>query len=156
MSAIVTTLTPFRELHLLQEALQSLEVACKIVQNTPLTLQTDRVSARGFQCFVFENNQFVLRSDSHDDERLTYSKFKDKNHLPIKAFLAQVDTAYQAAYEREQAALAEAERQRKEAERIAFIEAQKTAIREKAKALGYSVQEKKIGTKIQLVLIRHS
>ena len=156
MSAIVTTLTPFRELHLLQEALQSLAVACKVVQNTPLILQTDRKSYRGFQCFVFENNQFVLRSDSHDDAMIPYRQLKDKTHLPIKEFLAQVDTAYQAAYEREQEALAEAERQRKEVERIVFIEAQKTAIREKAKALGYSVQEKKVGTKIQLVLIRHS
>ncbi len=52
--------------------------------------------------------------------------------------------------------LAEAERQRMEAERRRVVEARRAAVHEKARELGYGVEESRQGDKLRLVLVRRS
>ena len=64
--------------------------------------------------------------------------------------MQKLELEYNKVYERK----LEEERERLERERLAFIEAQKKAITEKAKAKGYRVMEVKKDNKIQLTLVR--
>jgi hypothetical protein len=50
--------------------------------------------------------------------------------------------------------LAEAERRRVEEERRKLVEAQRQAIHEKAKKMGYRVQETREGDSLRLVLVK--
>ena len=73
-----------------------------------------------------------------------------------RAWLADVQVAYDAAWTRKQARLAEAERQRLEEERRQLVEAQRVAIHAKAKAMGYRVKETRVGETVRLALVRRT
>jgi uncharacterized protein YnzC (UPF0291/DUF896 family) len=154
MSAIVTTLTPFFEQNLLLEALDVLEVKYKILNNN--TIETERVDYYGNQSFVWQGNQYTYKHDSSANrESYGYKHLNIKQWKTVAAFLQAVESEYINAYQRQQNRIAQAERERQEAIRQAYVQQQKQAITAKAKALGYSVKENIIDNKVQLVLIRN-
>lgn len=72
------------------------------------------------------------------------------------AWLSELHRRYQARWAQKEAALAEAERLRVEEARRQLVEAQRLAVREKAKKLGYQVQETREGDSIRLVLVKRT
>lgn len=73
-----------------------------------------------------------------------------------RTWLTRVQEAYDAAFSRKQARLAEEERRRIEAEQRALVEAQRQAIHAKAKAMGYRVKETRVGQTVRLALVRRT
>lgn len=71
-------------------------------------------------------------------------------------WLAQLHARYQVHAAAKQERLAAAERQRLEAERQRLVQAQRAAVCEKAKKLGYQVRESREGETIRLVLVKRS
>jgi hypothetical protein len=69
-------------------------------------------------------------------------------------WLQQLHTRYQEHAQRKQERLAEAERQRLEEQRRQLVEAQRQAIHEKARKMGYRVQETRDGDRLRLVLVK--
>lgn len=146
MSCVVKTATPFIDANILCKALESMGHRCSISGNIIVTDIKDYML--GHQEFRRDSNgRFSLYAYSHTDRN--------------KAdFILKLDGVYQIKY---QEYLDELERQRQEEERIrmenerkAFVEKQRTSVIEKAKKLGYTVQEKKVDNKIKLVLVRHT
>ena len=70
------------------------------------------------------------------------------------AWLGRLGQAYGVHHRRKMARLAEAERQRIEAERRRLVEAQRQEVHRKAKKLGYRVEETQQGDTIRLVLVK--
>ena len=157
MSAVVKTVTPFIDKECLLKALEKLGVKYSITGNQIISEN---------QKFIYRNGHYSLDVYSHNYQSVNWNEYKNKN-----SFLATVEKEYNKVYEEtlaelerlRQEALAEQERirlekerQRLEAERKAFVEKQKQAIIEKAKAKGYSVKEKKVKNKVKLILVRHT
>jgi hypothetical protein len=69
-------------------------------------------------------------------------------------WLQKVNGRYQEHARLKQERLAEAERQRLEEQRRQLVEAQRQSIHEKARKLGYRVQETREGDKLRLVLVK--
>lgn len=69
-------------------------------------------------------------------------------------WLAELHARYQTAWSAKQERLAEAERRRVEEERRQVVEAQRQAILQRAKKLGYRVQETREHGKLRLVLVK--
>jgi hypothetical protein len=69
-------------------------------------------------------------------------------------WLAQLNTRYQSRWSAKQERLAEQQRLAVEQERQRLVEAQRQAIYQKAKQLGYRVQETQEGDKLRLVLVK--
>jgi hypothetical protein len=165
MSAIVYTPTPFIDKMILQQALQSLHVTFRegYMRGIP-ALITEREDYYGAQAFVLKDGCYALTHDSSAQlQNYPWRKQNWKQYKTVAEFISAVEKAYNQCLldhiqrlEQLAAAQAEAERQRIENERIAYIEAKKTAIIAKAKAQGYDVREKKINNTIQLVLIKNT
>ena len=86
--------------------------------------------------FKLVNGKYVLSYDSYNND--------------VSSFLQKLEVSYNNVYERK----LQEEKERLERERLEFIESQKKAIMEKAKAKGYRVMEVKKDNKIQLTLVR--
>ena len=71
-------------------------------------------------------------------------------------WLARVSTCYQSHWTEKQGRLAAEERRRLEEERQRVVEAQRQAVRERAKKMGYRVQETREGEMIHLVLVKRT
>jgi hypothetical protein len=69
-------------------------------------------------------------------------------------WLTQLHAQYAVHFRRRQERLVEAERQRLEEQRRQVVEAQRQAIHEKARKLGYRVQETREGDRLRLVLVK--
>jgi len=146
MSCVVKTATPFIDVNILCKSLESMGHKCTYTEDSIVTDIWDY--KLGHQEFRREKDgRFALHAYSHTDSNKAN-------------FIAEVDKVYKIKY---QEYLDELERQRQEEERIrmenerkAFVEKQRTSVIEKAKILGYSVQEKKVDNKIKLVLVRHT
>lgn len=69
-------------------------------------------------------------------------------------WLTKVNASYQTHWTARQERLAEEERQRIEEERKQLVEAQRQAVQEKAKKMGYRIQEKHENGKIRMVLVK--
>lgn len=157
MSAVVKTVTPFIDKECLLKALGKLDIKYSEIANQIKTQN---------QIFIFRDGHYILDVYSHNYQTISWNNYKNKN-----TFLQAVEKEYNQIYieklaeieRKRQEALVEAERKRLEEEakrleeeRKAFVEKQKQSIIKKAKAKGYSVEEKKIGKKIKLVLVRHT
>lgn len=70
------------------------------------------------------------------------------------AWLQGLHTRYREHAQRKQERLAEAERQRLEEQRRQLVEAQRQVIHEKARKMGYRVQETRDGDRLRLVLVK--
>lgn len=71
-------------------------------------------------------------------------------------WLSQLHRHYQTHFQAKQERLAAAERRRMDEERQRLVEAQRQAVHEKAKKMGYQVKETREGDKIRLVLIKRT
>ena len=93
---------------------------------------------------LFEEN--IASTDvTPEPASLTKFRYSTKNKLEVKFYnKAEWDELWESVEEAE----------RLERERLAYIESQKKAIMEKAKAKGYRVMETKKDNKIQLTLVR--
>jgi DNA gyrase/topoisomerase IV subunit A len=185
MSSVVKTRTPFINKQLLLQALEAIGCVYSIEGDTVIT---DRVDYRGKQKFVFKNGKYLFVHESGD---FGLRQYGDERHKPAHIFLGEVEKAYNAIYKkqienlerRRLAAIAEAERLRKEQsaeqerlhllvkaeeerkqaeaeklkfeqERKEYVAKQRTAIIERAKEQGYDIQETVAGNKIKLILVQ--
>ena len=73
-----------------------------------------------------------------------------------KGWLAQLNSRYQAHWTSKQERIAAEERRRIEEERQRLIEAQRQAVHERAKKMGYRVQETREGQTIRMVLVKRT
>ncbi len=73
-----------------------------------------------------------------------------------EAWLRRLHAGYQHHWATKQAHLAEAERQRVEDERQRLVEAQRSAVLERAKKMGYQVKESREGSSIRIMLVKRS
>lgn len=71
-----------------------------------------------------------------------------------EAWLREVHARYDYHARRKEERLAEAERRRLEEERRKLVEAQRQAIHEKARKMGYRVEETREGEKVRMVLVK--
>jgi len=163
MSAVIKTTTPFIDKECLLKALDKLMVKYTVEQNDIIT---ERIDYQGNQKFIFVRGKYKFQYDSYTAIRKNWKQWKTTS-----SFLSSVEKEYIFIYNNKlaklerlrQEALAEQERirieeelRRIEAERKAFVEKQRKTIIEKAKAKGYSIQEKKVKNKIKLILVKHT
>lgn len=132
MSCRVKTATPFINKEILLEALEECGYEYKI--------KGENIDIPALH--MYRNTYFELKNGKYV---LIHEDFND-----ISSFLQKVEKSYNNVYERK----LKEEAERLERERIAYIESQKKAIMEKAKAKGYRVMEVKKDKKIQLTLVR--
>ena len=133
MSCLVRTTTPFINEEILLEALKNCGYKYELRGNK---IYLPELNVYRETYFKLLNGKYVLSYDSYNSN--------------ISSLLQKLEAEYNKVYERK----LEEERERLERERLAFIEAQKKAIIEKAKAKGYRVMEVKKDNKIQLTLVR--
>lgn len=167
MSAIVKSSTPFIHKDILLKALEFLGVKYTLKPPSSLYLSSDheeiiteRVDFYGNQKFVYQNGRYVFEHDSSADN-LFYEWRREnmKKYLTVSSFLSAVEKEYNRIIneilEELKRKQEEEEKRRLEEERKAFIENQKQAIIKKAKEEGYTIEEKKVGNKIKLILRRN-
>lgn len=133
MSCLVKTTTPFISQEILLEALEKCGYNYEI-KNDKIYIPALHKYRNTY--FKFVNGKYILNYDSYNTE--------------ISYFLTKVEKSYNNVYEIK----LKEEAERLERERLAYIESQKKAIMEKAKAKGYRVMETKKDNKIQLTLVR--
>jgi uncharacterized protein YnzC (UPF0291/DUF896 family) len=148
MSAIVQTLTPFLEQDVLLAALEDLNIGYEI-QGSNIIIE--RADYFGKQKFIWENHKYVFRHDADNTQRGNTQNFKSTND-----FLKKLEDIYKLQYAKKMEQLAAEEQARLEALRIAYVAQQTTAIKAKAKEMGYDVVEKKVDNKIRLVLVKNT
>lgn len=132
MSCRIKTATPFINKEILLESLEECGYEYKI--------KGENIDIPALH--KYRNTYFELKNGKY---ALIHEDFND-----ISSFLQKVEKSYNNVYERK----LKEEAERLERERIAYIESQKKAIMEKAKAKGYRVMEVKKDKKIQLTLVR--
>lgn len=133
MSCLVKTTTPFISQEILLEALEKCGYNYEI-KNDKIYIPLSHKYRNTY--FKFVNGKYILNYDSYNTE--------------ISYFLTKLEKSYNNVYEIK----LKEEAERLERERLAYIESQKKAIMEKAKAKGYRVMETKKDNKIQLTLVR--
>lgn len=86
-----------------------------------------------------------------------YTAILSDDHLEFgRAWLSKINARYQIHWNAKQEQLAAEERQRLEEERQRLVEAQRLAVHERAKKMGYRVQETREGEKIRMVLVKRT
>lgn len=133
MSCLVKTTTPFISQEILLEALEKCGYNYEI-KNDKIYIPSLHKYRNTYSKFV--NGKYILNYNSYNTE--------------ISYFLTKLEKSYNNVYEIK----LKEEAERLERERLAYIESQKKAIMEKAKAKGYRVMETKKDNKIQLTLVR--
>lgn len=133
MSCLVKTTTPFISQEILLEALEKCGYNYEIKNDKIYIPSLHRYRNTYFK---FVNGKYILNYDSYNTE--------------ISYFLTKLEKSYNNVYEIK----LKEEEERLERERLAYIESQKKAIMEKARAKGYRVMETKKDNKIQLTLVR--
>lgn len=164
MSAVIKTTTPFVLEALLFQALTKLGYEPQYVCQNNISdfmglnsiecgdLVTNRVDYNGHQHFRKQNDTWVLR---HDADQYNARVLGSKLYKKVAEFLSELEHEYLCEYELHLAKLAELERKEIEDQRKARIEATRQQAIAQAKAQGYTVKEKHINGKIQLVCVRH-
>lgn len=71
-------------------------------------------------------------------------------------WMSQLNARYQTQWTAKQERLAAEERRRVEEERLRLVEAQRVAVHERAKKLGYQVKETREGETVRLILIKRT
>ncbi|MBA6352485.1 hypothetical protein [Colwellia sp. BRX9-1] len=165
MSAVIKTTTPFTIKEVLFSALATLgaEPVLTTAENINNFRQqsnveigdiiTNRRDYNGLQLFCFNGDVWQLQHDQ-DEYATRIISATQKQYQSVSRFLNELNVAYQGCYQVHLDNIAELERQRIEQERIDRVEATRQQAIAKAKAQGYSVKEKHIRGKIQLVLTR--
>ncbi|MFM7199194.1 MAG: hypothetical protein ACKO6N_00235 [Myxococcota bacterium] len=166
MSAFITMMTPMTDQECLVEALAALGLPRQQIEvsATPLTL---RGYQQGRQAHVILRKE--LTGDLWNDIGFLQTPTGYKAVLSNDyqrygtEWLSRVGTQYQQQVRLKEARLAELDRQarereaqQRELERQKLVEAQRQAIEEKAKKLGYMVKESREADKIRLVLVKRT
>lgn len=166
MSAFITMMTPMTDQECLVEALAALGIPRERLEisATPMTL---RGYQQGRQANVILRKE--LTGDVWNDIGFlqTSTGYKAVLSNDYQRFgtqwLANVGTEYQQQVRLKEARLAELDRQarereaqQRELERQKLVEAQRQAIEQKAKKLGYMVKESREADKIRLVLVKRT
>lgn len=164
MSAVIKTTTPFVVEAALFQSLVKLGYEPQYIsQNNVSDFQgrnsiecgdivTNRVDYNGHQHFRKQSGTWVLR---HDADQYNASILGSKQYKKVADFLSELEQEYLIEYKLYLAELAELERKEIEAQRKARVEATRQKVIMQAKAQGYTVKEKNINGKIQLVCVRH-
>ncbi|TNE90341.1 MAG: hypothetical protein EP330_08475 [Deltaproteobacteria bacterium] len=159
MSAFITLLTPMLDEDSLVAAIvaQGFDEANLIRSEQPVPL-------RGWQGGRQAN--IVLRmehtGDAYNDVGFLrgptgYTAILSDDHARFGPdWLSRITGAYQTAWSAKQTRIAAAERERLEEERRHLVETQRQAVHERAKKLGYRVQETREGETIRLVLVKRT
>lgn len=164
MSAVIKTTTPFVLETALFQALIKLGYEPKYITVKNIRdfqgnnsvkcgdIVTNRVDYNGHQHFRKQGELWVLR---HDADQYNARVLGLKHYKKVADFLSELEQEYLCEYERHLAELAEIERKEIEEQRKARVEATRQQAIAKAQDQGYTVKEKHINGKIQLVCIRH-
>lgn len=164
MSAVIKTSTPFINQEVLMRALSKQGYEPQLVNSNNINelnihgrlqvndLITNRYDWNGLQFFRKQSDSWSLW---HDADEHNARVLASKKYLSVTKFIEEVDKAYRSEYHAFLEEQAEAERARLEAERLAKIETIKNAAIAKAKEQGYSVKERHVNGRIQLVCVRH-
>ncbi len=163
MSAYITLLTPMTDQECLLAALQDtgFDATRVEVHATPVNLegywgdrrvQTANIVIRRQHVGAASNDVGFLASATG------YLAFvSDYDHPRFgTGWLSHLNSRYQAHWTEKQERLAADERRRLKEERQRIVEAQRQAVHERAKKLGYRVQESRDGGKIRLVLVKRT
>ena len=142
MSSVVKTITPFIDKDILCAALEECGCKYQIVGNEILT---DRQDYYGLQKFSLQNERYIFMHDSSAENmrfgpHYPWGNIDLQQYKTVSAFLENIETHYNALYQKRLEEIELAEKIRLENERKAFVEKQKNAIIEKAKSKGYYVK----------------
>ena len=159
MSAYLTYATPMTDTECLLEAIAEMGVPRAEIHHTEIPQML-----RGWQ--TDQKANIVLRKETTGDRfndigflRTTtgFTAIISNDHPQFgQVWLKEVGLRYSQKWADKQTRLAEAERQRIAEEKRILVEAQKMAIYEKAKKMGYSVKESKEGDTVRLVLVKRT
>jgi hypothetical protein len=159
MSAYITLVTPMLDEECLIEA-----IVDQGFPRTSIVRYVEPVALRGWQ--KGQKAHIVLpkehTGDAHNDigflrGPVGFTAILSDDHARFgRAWLSRVSTRYQAHWSVKQERLAAAERQRLEEERQRLVEAQRQAVHERAKKMGYNVEEKREGETIRIVLVKRT
>ena len=163
MSAYMTLLTPMTDQQCLLAALADLgfDGAKVEVHATPVNLvgyagdrraQTANIVIRRQHVGAASNDVGFLASATG------YQAFVSGYDHPRfgTGWLTQLNSRYQSHWTAKQERLAAEERRRLEEERQRVVEAQRQAVHERAKKMGYRVQETREGETIRMVLVKRT
>jgi len=163
MSAYMTLLTPMIDRECLLGALSDLGFGLTKVEihDSPVQLVGYEGRQRGYSANVVIRREHVGRA-SNDIGFLStstgykafISDFDQSAYGPV--WLKRLNDHYQSRFKEKQEKLAAEERQRLEEQRIRLVEAQRQAVHERAKKLGYRVQESREGETLRLVLVKRT
>jgi hypothetical protein len=163
MSAYITLLTPMTDQECLLAALADLGFdATKVeVYATPVNLLGYAGDRRAQTANIVIRRQHI-GSASNDVGFLAsatgYQAFVSGYDHPRfgTGWLTQLNGRYQNHWSTKQARLAAEERRRLEEERQRLVEAQREAVHERAKKMGYRVEETRQGETIRMVLVKRT
>jgi antitoxin component of RelBE/YafQ-DinJ toxin-antitoxin module len=165
MSAVIKTTTPFTIMEVLFSALTTLGAEPILItaeninsfqQRSNITIGniiTNRKDYNGLQLFSFNGEVWQLQHDQ-DEYATRIVSATQKQYQSVSRFLNELNVTYKDCYQVHLEKIAELERQPIEQERIDRVAKTRLQAIDKAKAQGYSVKEKHIRGKIQLVLTR--
>lgn len=163
MSAYLTLSTPMIDQECLLLALADLGFGHDRVEvhEQPVQLVGYEGRARGVRAELVIRKQHVGVSSNDIGFERTPTGYRahisdyDGTHHG-QPWLARLHAHYEAHHRDKMARLAEAERRRQEEERRRLVEAQRQSIHDKARKLGYRVQETREGDRLRLVLVKRA
>lgn len=161
MSAYLTLMTPMASQDALLDALADLGFGRDKVEvhASPVALVGYEASARAQQAEIVIRRQHVGSASNDLGFRQTPMGYQlivsgyDQGRYGTP-WLQQLNARYTHHAEQRRLRAEEAERRRQEEERRALVEAQKQAVYEKARAMGYKVEESRHGDAVRLVLVK--
>ena len=163
MSAYITLMTPMTDQECLLAALADVGfVHSKVeVHDSPVPLVGYEGASRAQTAHLVIRRQNVGSASNDLGFLATPTGFQsivsDYDQQRYGAsWLAQVSERYRAHSAAKMERLAVEERQRMEEERKRLVEAQRVAVHEKAKKLGYQIKESRQGETVRLVLIKRT
>ncbi len=164
MSAYIVIATPMTDRECLLAALDDVGFSAKNIEihETPVPLVGFEGTQREQLANLVLRRQFVGASSNDLGFLATPTGYRmivsdyDRPRFDA-AWQAKLAERYKSHADRKLAALVEiTERRRVEEERARLVEAQRQAIQEKAKKLGYRVEETREGENLRLVLVRRA
>lgn len=163
MSAYITLLTPMTDQECLLAALNDIGFdSTKVeVHASPVSLVGYQGDRRSQAANIVIRRQHVGMASNDVGFLATptgYQAFVSGYDHPRfgAGWLSQLNTSYQSHWSAKQERLAAEERRRLEEERRKLVEAQRQAVHERAKKLGYRVQETREGETIRMVLVKRT
>lgn len=163
MSAYITLLTPMIDQECLLAALVDMGFGATKVEmhDTPVALVGYRNDTRQQTANIVIRRQHVGNASNDIGFLATSTGYQlivsdyDQGSFG-KQWLSQVHARYQIHWTAKEERAAAAEKRRIEEERRKLVEAQRQAVHERAKKMGYLVKESREGDKIRLVLVQRT